>query len=425
MPDFIAPAQLPTGLAEQLLQIKSQQNPWAAVAQNFGNQVGNAAQQYGQKSAQTQQQQQALQLAIAQGLINPNQAGPRLPNGQQGPTQIPTQEAFPRGISQQSLGELMAAKTQQQKLQEQSMIAANREAGLNNRDMVTVTPKMAASPEFQKLGLTPGSTIPKQTADTLIRPKSGTTVTADAKKMIAQDLADGKLSPSQLPQILGRGGGSDRADIYSMAKKINPKFNAEEGQTAYMAKQRGAEKGATTQAGTLQIIGPMSKSVDDILNEMEPLINKLSPTSLEIANKAYRYGLKETSDPDANELLGLMTSATALQASIFKNGQSPTDTEMKMASEYFSKGVNPKGFPGVRKAINVENTSRIKRASENFLPGSDANKEAQGSQDKKSDTKNNQIPDGRVAVKSPDGKIGHIPQDQLKEALSSGYVQVE
>ena len=31
------------------------------------------------------------------------------------------------------------------------------------------------------------------------------------------------------------------------------------------------------------------------------------------------------------------------------------------------------------------------------------------------------VPDGRVAVISPTGQIGHIPQDQLQEALAAGY----
>ncbi len=35
------------------------------------------------------------------------------------------------------------------------------------------------------------------------------------------------------------------------------------------------------------------------------------------------------------------------------------------------------------------------------------------------------IPQGRVLVKSPDGKMGHIPADQLQDAMKSGYSQVQ
>lgn len=35
------------------------------------------------------------------------------------------------------------------------------------------------------------------------------------------------------------------------------------------------------------------------------------------------------------------------------------------------------------------------------------------------------VPDGRIVVTSPDGKTGHIPQNQLDEALKAGYKQVQ
>lgn len=38
---------------------------------------------------------------------------------------------------------------------------------------------------------------------------------------------------------------------------------------------------------------------------------------------------------------------------------------------------------------------------------------------------NSPIPSDRIQVKSPDGKIGHIPSSQLQEALKSGYSQVK
>ena len=41
------------------------------------------------------------------------------------------------------------------------------------------------------------------------------------------------------------------------------------------------------------------------------------------------------------------------------------------------------------------------------------NKQAQGN--------GGSVPDGRVTVVSPDGKIGHIPQEQLKAAIAKGY----
>jgi Mrp family chromosome partitioning ATPase len=41
------------------------------------------------------------------------------------------------------------------------------------------------------------------------------------------------------------------------------------------------------------------------------------------------------------------------------------------------------------------------------------------------DTTTPSIPDGRVQVKAPDGTIGHIPQDQLKDALDQGYSEIK
>lgn len=41
----------------------------------------------------------------------------------------------------------------------------------------------------------------------------------------------------------------------------------------------------------------------------------------------------------------------------------------------------------------------------------------------KSDVQKSNIPEGRVEVVSPDGKVGHIPAEQLQEAIKAGYKQ--
>lgn len=36
-----------------------------------------------------------------------------------------------------------------------------------------------------------------------------------------------------------------------------------------------------------------------------------------------------------------------------------------------------------------------------------------------------QIPEGRIAVKSPDGDVGHVPATQLAKAIKSGYTRIQ
>lgn len=68
-------------------------------------------------------------------------------------------------------------------------------------------------------------------------------------------------------------------------------------------------------------------------------------------------------------------------------------------------------YPQTRKILNgIIGTDKFKEFDSNG-----GNEQAGGQQ--------TQIPDGRVQVTSPDGKIGHIPKEQLQAALKAGYTQ--
>lgn len=52
MPEYLPPLQLPTGMAEQLIALKSRAgDPWAALAQNLGNDVAKGAATYRERQA--------------------------------------------------------------------------------------------------------------------------------------------------------------------------------------------------------------------------------------------------------------------------------------------------------------------------------------------------------------------------------------
>lgn len=133
MPDYLPTPQLPVGMAEENLRLQGQRKSnWQALAENVTGLIGQGTEAYGQH----QQQMQALKFAIDQGLIKPEQMGPRLPSGQQGaPQPVPTMQSYPGGLpgGQQTLSELMSLKKSEEMSREattRTIEASKEKAGL-------------------------------------------------------------------------------------------------------------------------------------------------------------------------------------------------------------------------------------------------------------------------------------------------------
>lgn len=153
-----------------------------------------------------------------------------------------------------------------------------------------------------------------------------------------------------------------KAKVLAQALMENPNYDPTTSEVSFSTAKRGAESEAGQRGRALGSIRPMADSLEDILDYAAPLIKVLSPTQISAVNSAYRRGLAQINDPDANRLLTHMNEATAMYASIMKGGTAaPTDDQFKDAKRIISGGLSPSGFSGVSDAIRKAARSRVKR----------------------------------------------------------------
>ena len=360
MPDYLPPLQLPTGLAEQLIALKAQ-NPWGAAAANIGQSLGQGIQQHGQNQRQAQAlkaqqayQQQQLELQKQQTLLSPEQQlqyglGQRAPGPFQPGQQPP----------QQSSGQNMPVS-----LAEKLMTAKNQQA----LGMVTITPEAAATPAFQKLGLTAGVQIAKQTFDALVKPPSGTQNKASTDlsnmKVITDYAAKNGISLDALrPGGMG-GWNSNNSAMVAQMIKDHPDYNAAELKKEFAGQMAATTRGAGTAAAKAADIKVNLDSAHGgfiaVMDMAKPIAERMGKGDIGLFNKAVQAGKTEFNDEDSIALNTYLDEAAGNYARILKGGSASISDEDKIdAKKILSNKLNAGGLDAVEKAMETEYKGRL------------------------------------------------------------------
>lgn len=372
MPEFVPAPQLPTGMAEKLLDMQSQAGaPWAALLQHLGQVGGNVLTQKADIERQrvasmtTPEEMQALNLRQPA-------PGPTQP-GHPSPTMKVTQ---PMRLS---LAEKMAAQQNSQAIQGQKTAEADK------LGMMTVSPEAAATPAFQKLGLTAGSQIPKQTYDALAKPPAAGAGKAQVDqgnmKAVTDYASKNGISLDALrPGGMGGWNSNNLAMVAQMIKD-HPDYDAASlkkefaGQLA--ASTRGAGTTAATAASMKVNLDSAHSAFSAVMDMAKPLADAMGKDQIGIFNKLIQQGGTEFNDENSVALNAYLDMAAGNYARITKGGTaSISDEDKQDAKKVLSKKLNSGGIEAVQKAMDVEYKGRI-----SGLPG--GKKEAPAADKKK------------------------------------------
>ncbi len=251
-------------------------------------------------------------------------------------------------------------------------------------------------------------------------PGSGVQLNPQQSAALQWGIHQGFLAPEELTsrgpktQILADGiaGRSDFQDWFKSAQATGKTglegFNPRAQDAGFGAQKAGLASTAKLQGGKGFEISANVGSLDDTLRQMEPLVSKLSPGSLQILNNAYQKGEAWTNDADANKILALANSARGLYSQVIAGGAGTVESDKK-ANETIARGLNAEGFKGMKSAVLAEGYSRAGRMS-GHIPNT---------AEKPDDYIDPSA--GMVRVVSPDGKSGMIPRANLAKAMQRGF----
>lgn len=102
------------------------------------------------------------------------------------------------------------------------------------------------------------------------------------------------------------------------------------------------------------------QTIDEIFDQMEPLIKKTAPTGIRVVNSAAQALKLGVNDPNATKLEGLIQSARSLYAQQLQNQGVPAVQSKLDAEKALPSGMDAKGFQAAKEAIKFESTSRAK-----------------------------------------------------------------
>jgi len=151
--------------------------------------------------------------------------------------------------------------------------------------------------------------------------------------------------------------------------------------------------------------------------ELKSLINDLS-------KKGQSYEAINPLNFELQKKIKALTSEIGDPKTRFRTGAALNKMEEKVYGDY--QGITPKDFILSPKS-SIDNLDILERYYNDIygMYGGEEGDFYKGVASTNSQSMNNSVSQGRIKVKSPDGRIGHIPESQLQEALSSGYMEVQ
>lgn len=224
MPDYIPQANLPQGLADEVLRLaNARKSPWESLANGVSNLGASAIERYKPTSGNlTPEQIEAFRQGLPRTVANNDFQGPAAP-GQMSPGSKSLGDVFPRGVPS-SLAEQVSKQREQESI---AKITTDRMMGLQGlkgdqlaaKDHTPVTDEMLKNyPSVKKMGFQIGELVPNRfindqnKADAAAKSAAGKSGIADEKLW---EGINKQVNPINAPRgsLLGQAGqGNARAD---------------------------------------------------------------------------------------------------------------------------------------------------------------------------------------------------------------------
>lgn len=200
----------------------------------------------------------------------------------------------------------------------------------------------------------------KAAKDKADKPKFGE-LSQTQQEAVEKALTEARLAPAQIT----RG-----PKLVALANQFlkDPTYNASGADITFDAGKTGAGATARVKGGKGFELDATVGSLDDTLRQMEPLVAKLSPTSVSALNDAWQRGLAQTNDAGANQVLALANSARGLYSQVVAGGGAGTVDSDKKANETIGRGLTSEGFRGMKAAVLAEGYSRSGRMTGRISP---------------------------------------------------------
>jgi hypothetical protein len=286
-------------------------------------------------------------------------------------------------------------------------------------------PEIDNSPTLQGRGLKEGY-YPKEVQINSLKPASATVSnnpTPEQMDAMKWGLRNNKISPNQMtfrgPKFNTLASMMQDDPGYQSYKKDpskeNMSYNAIQGDASLAGAKAGATAFSSERGRGKQDVGSAVSSVENTLPLVKEALPKVGSGGLKVITAAIRAGESQVNDPNLTELMGYLVALRGFYASMLKNGKTPDLASEAEAAKVISNQIDQKGFAGLEKFMRNEGQVRMKGVTQGF-------EQMQGAG--KTQTQP-QIPSGRVQVKGPDGKLYHIPQEQLQQAVKQGYQAVQ
>lgn len=345
MPEYLPPLQLPTGLAEQYVQLKSQAgNPWAALAQGLGQDAATGAQNYRARQANAP--------------LTPEQTA-AIQKGQ-----------VPGGLTR-----------------EQGLSLAERQATQRAALGKTIVPVTDSVREIYKLSghtLNPDDTQVSAREFDAFSKLAQNAQKASLKPVAAYDSIDGLVDG--IHQFIASGGkeGTDPKDLPGYGGKnslkaqaleaINKKYPndfkafaaAERGNKAQTA---GATAGARFQeSGPGQMVARVANSAMEQLDDLQKASDNFPRSDVKMLNTPIMK-IDEQTMPEAQVWKIALNTARMEYAAALNRGNSPGLENIAEAAKALPDTITMKQLPGAIAQLRKGLTNTVKGMTTRIPPG--------------------------------------------------------
>ena len=187
------------------------------------------------------------------------------------------------------------------------------------------------------------------------KPKTASLVSEESLKNAAQDFADGKITASELPQLLGRGNAELRFKFYDLVKKINPNYNMRDVDLAFKGASAYETKTSSDAANIRVNLNSAHSAFKSVMDRAAIVAGKMDQSSIQAFNSMIQSGKRQFNNTDAILLYTFLDQAAGNYARIVKRGSASIgEQDRQDALKVLSTKLNEGGIRAVQEAVDVE-----------------------------------------------------------------------
>jgi hypothetical protein len=365
MPDFLPSLQLPQGMAEALIRLKSEAGaPWAQLAQGLGQTAGGTAQVLGQ-----QQQQRA---AIGRQSLTPEQinalmtqaTGSNMASRGSGQASVQigqnpiNRQTFPNGVQPQGQELLQKVLAAREATARAMGVQGLKNEGTAEKDHTEATDEMLKNyPKIKQMGFEAGDMVPNRFLQDQEKPASASaqnqlTPEEDAA-LVKASLREKDPIPNSL--IKSRGAG---AKILAQSLLKDPNYTPQKSEIDLAAGKAGTSAAAKLEsAGPPQVLARYANSTKEVLKVLQQQSAEYPRFGEQFLNAPYNK-LKEQSSPEALKFKQSIADVRGHIAAVLAKGYAPQREQIEEAQRYIPDTITPKqlteDIPFLNKLIDIQ-----------------------------------------------------------------------